>query len=68
MIGHENDIENSLKLLEFLMDNISVVVCGQVVQQSVGIPMGINCALLLADLFSYSCKAELIQKLLNHKR
>jgi hypothetical protein len=38
-------------MLEFLIDNIYVVVGGQVFQQSVGIPMGTNCAPLLADLF-----------------
>jgi hypothetical protein len=40
------------KMLEFLI-NI-------VFQQSVGIPMGTNCAPLLADLFFYSYEAESI--------
>ena len=35
----------------------------QVFQQSVGTPMGTNCAPLLADLFSYSYEAEFVQKL-----
>jgi hypothetical protein len=39
------------KMLEFLINNIYVVVRGQVFQQSFGIPMGTNCAPLLADLF-----------------
>jgi hypothetical protein len=52
------------KMLEFLIDNIYVVIGGEVVQQSVGIPMGTNCAPLLAELFLYSYKAEFIQKLL----
>ena len=30
-------------------------------QQTVGIPMGINCAPLLADLFLYSYEADFIQ-------
>jgi hypothetical protein len=55
-------------MLEFLIDNIDVVVGGQVFQQSVEIPMGTNCALLLADLFLYSYKAEFIQKLLHEKK
>jgi hypothetical protein len=38
-------------MLEFIIDNIFVVVGGQVFQQSVGIPMGMNCAPWLADLF-----------------
>jgi hypothetical protein len=50
-------------MLEFLIDNIIIVVGGQVFQQSIGIPMGTNCAPLLADMFLYSYKAEFIQKL-----
>jgi hypothetical protein len=46
----------------------SVDVDGQVFQQSVGIPMGKNCALLLADMFLYSYEAEFIQKLLQKKK
>jgi hypothetical protein len=38
------------KMLGILIDNIFVVVDGQVIQQSVGIPIGTNCAPLLANL------------------
>jgi hypothetical protein len=55
-------------MLEFLIDNIYVVVGGQVFHQFVGIPMGTNCAPLLADLFLYSYEAEFIQKLLHEKK
>jgi hypothetical protein len=57
-------------MLEFLIDNIfvHVVVGGQVFQQFVGIPMGTNCAHLLADLLLYSYEAEFIQKLLHEKK
>jgi hypothetical protein len=48
-------------MLEFLIDNIYVVVAEQVFQQSVEIPMGTN---LLADLFLYTFE-EFIQKLQN---
>jgi hypothetical protein len=51
-------------MLGFLVDNIYVVFGDQVFQESVGIPMGTNCAPSLADLFLYSCKAEFVQKLL----
>ena len=54
-------------MLEFLIDNIYVVFGNQVFQQSVGIPMGTNCAPLLADLFLYSYEAEFIQKLVREK-
>ena len=38
---------------------------GKVFQQIVGIPMGTNCASLLADIFLYSYEAEFIQSLLS---
>jgi hypothetical protein len=55
-------------MLEFPIDNIYVIVGGQVFQQSVGIPMGTNCTPLLTDLFLYSYEAEFIQKLLHEKK
>ena len=51
----EDDI---IKMLEFLVDNIFVVFAGKVFQQTVGIPMGTNCAPLLADIFLYSYEAD----------
>ena len=41
-------------MTEFLVDNIYVRFGGQLFRQIVGIPMGTNCAPLLADLFLYS--------------
>ena len=58
----EDDIIN---MLEFLVDNIFVVFGGKVFQQIVGIPMGTNCAPLLADIFFYSYEAEFAQSLLS---
>ena len=58
----EDDIINTL---EFLLDNIFVVFGGKVFQQIVGIPIGTNCAPLLADIFLYSYEAEFIQYLLS---
>ena len=50
-----NDI---CKMIEFLVDNIYVRFDGQLFRQMVGIPMGTNCAPLLADLFLYSYENE----------
>ena len=58
----EDDI---IKMLEFLVDNIFVVFARKVFQQTVGIPMGTNCAPLLADIFLYSYEADFIQSLLS---
>ena len=52
-------------MLNFLIDNIFVVFGGRVFQQIVGIPMGTNCAPLLADIFLYSYEAEFIQSLVS---
>ena len=61
----EGDI---VKMLDFLIDNIFVEFGGRVFQQTVGIPMGTNCAPLLADLFLYSYEAEFIQGLLRNNK
>ena len=57
----EDDV---VRMLEFLIDNIYVEYGGLVFQQVIGIPMGTNCAPLLADLFLYSYEAEFIQTLI----
>ena len=59
--------DNIINMLNFLIDNIFVMFGGQVFQQTVGIPMGTNCAPLLADLFLYSYEAEFLQTLLKQK-
>ena len=60
--------EDIVSMLEFLVDNIFVVFAGKVFQQIIGIPMGTNCAPLLADIFLYSYEAEFIQSLLSTSR
>ena len=60
----KNTCIDIFNMLEFLIDNIFVIFCGRVFQQTVGISMGINCAPLLADLFLYSYEADFIQGLL----
>ena len=47
-------------MVGFLVDNIFVVFAGKVFLQIVGIPMGANCAPLLADIFIDSYEAEFI--------
>ena len=54
-------------MLVFMIDNINVMFGGLVLQQTVGIPMGSNCAPLLADLLFYSYEADFIQGLLKKK-
>ena len=59
--------EQVISMLEFLIDNIFVSFGGTLFQQVVGIPMGTNCAPLLADLFLYSYESEFLQKLVKYK-
>jgi hypothetical protein len=47
-------------MLEFLIDNIFVFFGGILFQQVVGIPMGTNCAPLLADFYKLLKKLRLI--------
>ena len=71
MVGIHSDSKNKyteddiVNMLEFLVDNIFVVFGGKVFQQIVGIPMGTNCAALLANIFLYSYEAEFIQSFLS---
>ena len=60
--------EDIIRMLECLVDNISVVFAGNVFQQIIGIPMGTNCDPLLADIILYSCEAKFIQSLLSTGR
>ena len=50
--------DNICKMIEFLIDNIFVQFGGRLFRQVIGIPMGTNCAPLLADLFLYSYENE----------
>ena len=52
-------------MIEFLVDNIYVRFGGQLFRRMVGIPMGTNCAPLLADLFLYFYVNEFLDKLIN---
>ena len=56
-----------VKMLDFLIDNIFFTFGGRVFQQTVGIPMGTNCAPLHADLFLYYYEADFMQELLRKK-
>ena len=60
--------EQVISMLEFLIDNIFVSFGGTLFQQVVGIPMGTNCAPLLADLLLYSYESEFLQKLVKDKK
>jgi hypothetical protein len=57
-------------MIDFLVDNIYVVIGEKVFEQSAGIAMGTHCAPLLADLHVFLCsyEAEFVQKSLVDKK
>ena len=54
--------------VDYKLDKIFVVFAGKAFKQIIDFPMGTNCVPLLADIFLYSYKAELIQSLLSTGR
>ena len=58
------------EMIEFLIDNIFVQFGGRLFREVIGIPMGTNCAPLLADLFLYSYENEFPDNMMRsgHKR
>ncbi|KAK3098297.1 hypothetical protein FSP39_018072 [Pinctada imbricata] len=54
--------------LSFLLDNICVRFGENLYKQVVGIPMGTNCAPLVADLFLYTYEKEFIQNLQKQRK
>ena len=55
-----------ISMLEILTDSIFVSFGGTLFQQVVGIPVGTNCAPLLAELFLYSYQSEFLQNLVKN--
>jgi len=52
-----------ISAIEFLLDNIYVRFGDTIYRQIVGIPMGTNCAPLIADLFLYCYESQYIAKI-----
>ena len=62
--------DNICKMIEFLIDNLFVQFEGCLFHQAIGIPVGTNCAPLLADLFLYSYENEFLDNVIRsgHRR
>ena len=62
--------DNICKMIENLIDNIFVQFGGRLFRQMIGIPIGTNCAPLLADLFLYSSENEFLDNMIRsgHRR
>ena len=59
--------DDMLKALNLLLDNIFVRFGNSVYQQVIGIPMGTNCAPLIADLFLFCYERDFMKKLQNEQ-
>jgi hypothetical protein len=59
--------QDEIQMLDFLINNIFILFGGRVFQQTIGIPVGTNCAPLLADLFLHVYEADFLQGLLKYK-
>ena len=53
--------QNVCDALLFLLDNIYIRVCTKLYRQSVGIPMGTNCAPLVADLLLFCYERDFMK-------
>ena len=56
---HAWSCQNVCDALTFLLDNIFIRIGTKLYKQVVGIPMGTNCAPLVADLFLFCCERDL---------
>ena len=51
------------QMIDFLIDNIYTMIGNHMFRQCIGIPMGTNCAPLLANLFLYSYEVEFLRSM-----
>ena len=65
---HAWSCKNVCDALTFLLDNIFIRFGTKLYRQVVGIPMGTNCAPLVADLFLFCYERDLMMSLSDHKQ
>ena len=59
----KNQLVKSTIMIDFLIDNIYVKVGNHLFWQCICIPMGTNCAPLMANLFLYSYEVEFLRSM-----
>ena len=65
---HAWSCQNVRDALTFLLDNIFIRFGTKLYRQVVGIPMGTNCAPLVADLFLFCCERDFMMSLSDDKQ
>ena len=56
-------VKQLVECINFVIDNNYVIFNGKIYRQVIGIPMGTNCALYLANIFLHMYEVEFIEKL-----
>ena len=62
---HNFTVNQLVEMFNFLIDNVYIQVGSAVYQQTIGIPMGTDCAPLVADLFLFSYEFEFMKSLIH---
>ena len=57
-------VNQLVEMFNFLIDNIYIQIGSAVYQQTIGIPMGTDCAPLVTDLFLFSYEFEFMKSLI----
>ena len=63
---HSITEDQLVKLIKFLVDNIYIQVGNKIFRQTIGIPMGTDCAPLLANLFLFYYEYNFMKEKLKH--
>ena len=61
--GKKYDETLICQMIDFLMDNIYINIGNHLFWQCIGIPLGTDCAPLLANLFFYSYEVEFLKSM-----
>ena len=65
---HSRSCQNVCDALAFLLDNIFIQLGTKLYREVVGIPMGTNCAPLVAHLFLFSYEGDFMMSLFDDKQ
>ena len=65
--NNEYKQDEIIEMRDCLLDNICVLFGARAFQQTIGIPIGMNCAPLLTDLFLHVYEADFLQGLLKNR-
>ena len=60
------DVEVICSWIDFLLDNLYITVGDSLFQQIIGIPMGTNCAVFLANFYLFTYEFEFMQRLISN--